>query len=203
MGLKDELLNEPSLKWILAVVALCLLALPFAMKYEANRRIVTTTYAAPDFSAMDLKGKTFGLADLKGKVWLADFVLIRCSGQCPMVTKAMTGFQKKWKAKGLRMVSFTLDSEGYPKELKQYAKSAEDDPACWTFLTGKGKDMSDLCQKGFRLPDAVEAGSAFIHSSQIALVDREGRIRGYYDGMKPEEMKALDEAIAGLLADKT
>jgi protein SCO1/2 len=56
----------------------------------------------------------------------------------------------------------------------------------WLFLTGAKTNLYPFIQQSFLLtarePDAV-AGTTFIHSSKIALVDRNGVVRGFYDGL--------------------
>jgi protein SCO1 len=69
--------------------------------------------------------------------------------------------------------------------LREYAKPRGAD-ARWFFVTGKKDEIFDLSMKGFKLAlvdaDGVNAKDKFIHSTKIALVDRQGWIRGYYDG---------------------
>ncbi len=203
MSFKDELLEDPSIIWILAAVMIGLLSLPFVMKWGNKQKIDRVYYDAPEFSFMNSTGQKTSLWEFNGKIWLADFVLIRCTTQCPMVTGAMADLQKKWRSKGLQLVSFTLDSEGYPDALKQYAKKTGADPKDWFFLTGKNQEMIDLARNGFHLPDIGDFQADFIHSSKIALIDAQGHIEGYFDGMNPDELKALDAKLKELFLAKS
>jgi protein SCO1/2 len=64
----------------------------------------------PDFQLTDQDGHPFGLADLKGKVWLADFVYTTCPGPCPAVTRGMSQLQgEALKNADVRLVTFTMD----------------------------------------------------------------------------------------------
>lgn len=193
---KDEGLSL----WLIALVLFCLLVLPFAVWWDGKQAALSAVHPAPPFKLTSSAGKSVSLADLKGKVWLADFVLLNCSTQCPIVSAAMARFQNKWKAKGLELVSFALDSKGRSAELKKYAKDMGADPSRWFFLTGEYKDLLQLGIQGFHLPDAAaDGGSNFLHSSRITLVDSKGLIRGYYDGLSPDDLQALDKALARLL----
>lgn len=203
MSFKDELFEDPSTLWILGVVLICLLALPFALRWEDKQKVVRVVYDAPEFSFTNSIGRKTSLSDLKGRVWLADFVLIRCTTQCPLVTSAMADLQKKWKSKGLQLVSFTLDSDGYPDALKQYAKNAGADPSDWVFLTGKNQMVIDLARNGFHLPDIGDFQADFIHSSRIALVDAQGHIEGYFDGMNQDDLKDLNRKLNELFWGKS
>ncbi|MFT7345469.1 MAG: protein SCO1/2, partial [Lentimonas sp.] len=58
----------------------------------------------------------------------------------------------------------------------------------WQFLTGKKEDLYSLARKSFFLLKPAEAknlgdaGSDFIHTNNFVLIDKQKRIRGYYDG---------------------
>lgn len=135
----------------------------------------------PDFKFTDASGHKVGLQDLNGQVWVAQFMFTSCAGLCPMMMSEMKNLSHKLP-EGARLVSFSVDPKDSPKELAQYARSRGAD---WTFLSGKGRDVRKFCQEGFKL-------SSTPHSQSLALVDREGFIRGYYDSM---EYKALRDLI--------
>jgi len=155
----------------------------------------------PSFSFQERNGGLFGLEDLKGRVWVADFIFVHCAGECPMMTHALAQRQGKWKAMGVRMVSFTLDPRDTPKELKNYADGVKADSANWLFLTGKDKEVAGLAKKGFRLAAENDPASTFIHSNEFTLVDRQGRIRGFYDGLGEKGLQDLDRDLTNLVAE--
>jgi cytochrome oxidase Cu insertion factor (SCO1/SenC/PrrC family) len=158
---------------------------------------------APSFFFRDSLGKTFGSKDLKGRVWLADFIFVRCSGQCPLLTGAMEKLQDKWKTRGLALVSFTMDPNNTPAELEGYAQNIHADTACWHFLSGDSQKVTRLAQKGFHLADQNDPNSNFIHSTRFTLVDGRGRIRATYDGMSGSDLENLDRDLRALLPGKT
>jgi protein SCO1/2 len=43
---------------------------------------------------------------------------------------------------------------------------------------------------------------AFIHTQFFALIDKQKRVRGIYDGLKPDEIARLEKDISKLLKDK-
>jgi thiol-disulfide isomerase/thioredoxin len=67
--------------------------------------------AAPDFSLADLKGKSFHLADKRGKVVLIDFWATWC-GPCRMAIPHLVELQKQYKSQGLEVVGVSLDQQG-------------------------------------------------------------------------------------------
>ena len=69
----------------------------------------------PDFSLTERSGQPFGLNDLRGHVWVADFIFTNCAGTCPIMTTAMTEIQQTALAEKLddvKLVSITVDPEG-------------------------------------------------------------------------------------------
>jgi protein SCO1/2 len=134
-------------------------------------------YAVPAFELTDQSGHTFGSAQLTGHVWVADFVFTNCEATCPRMSSRMRALQKATDA-SVRLVSFTVDPDrDTPAVLSAYAQRFGADPTRWVFLTG-GKDaLNALDQDAFKLGTI---GTEIEHSTRFALVDRKGRIRGYY-----------------------
>ncbi|MBZ0266867.1 FG-GAP-like repeat-containing protein [bacterium] len=152
----------------------------------------------PWFSFTDQAGHRFGTDDLEGDVWVATFLFTRCPATCPKQVAALNALREEWKGAGLgevRIVGFTVDpAYDTPKVLSAYAEKMKTDPAAWTFLTGARRDLWGLARTDFKLPvtDAASDPDVLIaHSQSFALVDGDGNIRGYYDG--------LDEAATALL----
>ena len=91
-------------------------------------------------------------------------------------------------------LSHTVDPEhDTPEVLKEYARKLEADTARWKFLTGNALDIYRMGNAGYLL-SALEDSSdveRFVHDSRFVLVDKEGHIRGYYEGTEGEGMNAL------------
>src|SRR5205809_5006517 len=82
---------------------------------------LTKLYPLPDFPLPDQTDKTVTLKELKGKVWVADFIFTNCAGTCPIMTDKMRKLQETLPA-DVRMVSFTVDPErDTSKALAAYA----------------------------------------------------------------------------------
>jgi protein SCO1/2 len=163
---------------------------------------LTRFYPLPDFSLTDQTDKTVTLNDLKGQVWVADFIFTNCGGTCPMMTDKMRQLQEKLPAE-VRMVSITVDpSRDTPKALAAYAAEHGATRDRWLFLTGDKQALYDLCIKGFKLP-LDEAGGTpaepIAHSTRFVLVDKQGEIRGYYTATEEEDVKRLAEDAKKLL----
>ena len=153
----------------------------------------------PDFKFMERSGREMKLADLKGKVWIADFIFTRCQGQCPMLTGRMAGLQEKLVQPDIQLVSFSVDPEhDTPQILSKYASRYHAQENKWFFLTGAKSTMWDFITEGFSLgigeasPEDLKAGAEpVMHTNRFVLVDREENIRGYYDGSGPPAMEKL------------
>jgi protein SCO1/2 len=142
----------------------------------------------PDFTFTDRTGKAVSLADLKGKVWLANFIYTTCPTTCSMLSNRLAGLQKAALALGngdVRLVSFTVNPEqDTPERLQGYATAfkAEDD---WLFLTGKLDQIEKVAKEGFLIGFQVvpDIENEIAHSTKIAVVDRNGVVRAFYDGV--------------------
>jgi protein SCO1/2 len=156
----------------------------------------------PDFTLVASDGRPFGRSDLDGKPWVVDFIFTTCAGVCPRLSARMASLQDEIPP-GARLVSITVDpATDTPEVLRAYAGRYGARPDRWVFLTGDAGAIYRLSADGFRLAagespawdPAVDDGP-FFHSSRIVLVDAAGRIRGYYDGDDPGEMRRLQESL--------
>ncbi len=153
--------------------------------------------SVPDFRFTSHLGKPLTLADMKGKVWVASFFFTDCKKICPMMTAELSRLQEDYGKAGLKIVSVSVNPEtDTPEKMAAHAQDIGADSDIWLFLTGEKQKIIDFSVKGFHLPADQDPNS---HSQRFALVDREGRIRGYYRSDDEKEIKSLHEAIQNLL----
>ena len=152
----------------------------------------------PQFEFTNSDGNIVTLDNLKGKVWVADFIFTTCTMACPMMTGNMNIVHKKYKKNdNVRLVSISVYPEfDTPEVLKNYASQYDADTEKWLFLTGKEDAVKDIIRDGFKIGDYEDI---IFHSEKFALVDKKGIIRAYYNGMKSEDMKQLKKDINALL----
>lgn len=152
----------------------------------------------PQFEFTNSDGNIVTLDNLKGKVWVADFIFTTCTMACPMMTGNMNIVHKKFKKNdNVRLVSISVYPEyDTPEVLKNYASQYDADTEKWLFLTGKEDAVKDIIRDGFKIGDYEDI---IFHSEKFALVDKKGIIRAYYNGMKSEDMKQLKKDINALL----
>lgn len=162
-----------------------------------------------DFRLTERDGQPFAMEELRGNIWIANFIFTRCGGMCPVMTTHMSDVQselkkhEKWK--DMRLVSISVDPDhDTPEILTAYANQWKADPDQWVFLTGTRDEVWKLTKENFLLPvdDApADAADPIIHSPNFVLVDREGRVRGFFDGMKKDERAKLLGTIEKLLKE--
>lgn len=146
----------------------------------------------PEFTLIERSGHPLSLKDLRGKVWVADFIFTYCGGPCPIMTHRMRQLQDillRDRMEKVMCVSISVDPQrDTPAVLRDYAAKHSASPTRWQFLTGDEKAIRSLALDGFKL--AVEEGTSGegpLHSSRFVLIDRAGRIRGYYRALSAEE----------------
>lgn len=154
----------------------------------------------PDFELTNERGQRYGSEELRGHVYIADFVFTSCPTVCPKLTERMQKIQHRTRNMGtaLQLVTFTVDPENdTPEKLAVYARSVHSNPSRWSFLTGPLGDVETTVVKGFKLAMGKEqvADGIFsvFHGERFVLVDQRGAIRGYYD--------ATDEGVDAMLRD--
>lgn len=159
-------------------------------------------FPVPDTSLVDETGKAVSLGAMKGHVTVYDFIFTSCTGTCPIMTNNMRALTPKVaKDAPVRFVSISVDPErDTPAVLAGYAKRVRNDPR-WTFLTGKRDDIVRLSVDGFKLSagDPAPGGEALLHSSKFAVADKNGVIRGYYDGADGRVSDQVAKVVEQLL----
>jgi protein SCO1/2 len=148
-----------------------------------------------DFTLTNQNGQTIALADLQGKVWVADIIFTRCAGPCPRMTRQMAELQAALPAESsAKLVTLTTDPEfDTPSVMKAYAQRFGANLDRWMFLTGKKEEIANLAAGGLKL-SAVEVKpeeraspeDLFIHSTIFVVVDKQERLRGVYQTTGPD-----------------
>lgn len=154
----------------------------------------------PAFTFTDDSQTSFGLEQLKGRIWVVDFVFTRCGYPCPAITQNMSELQS-WldenEMGNVKLVTVSVDPEyDTPDVLKAYGKKYKADFDRWSFLTGDKKAIYDFILDGFDLmveqnPEGTPISEMFVHSDKMVLIDRDENIRGYYGGIDDDDLKKL------------
>jgi len=181
----------------------------------------------PQFTLTNQDAKPFTDSDMKGRIWIADFIFTSCGGACPLMTERMkknvqSSIEEMAFGKEdfpVRIVSFSVDPErDTPERLTEYSKDHGANLKYWVFLTGPLQDVTKTVVQGFKIsmgkvPSATPAPGTekmpsedeiweVVHGEQFMLIDDQGRIRGYYSSEGTGLRKLLAD-LRGLIKGKT
>lgn len=148
------------------------------------------------FSCTDQSGATVTLASMKGHAWAACFVFTRCTGPCPLVSATMQRLQSELQDPQVLLVSVSVDAQyDTPQVLAQYANALHADPQRWKFLSGDERAIADWIRTSFLSPVerdlAAPVGQSVSHRTSIEAVDKQGRVRGFYEGENASQLELL------------
>lgn len=148
---------------------------------------------APAFTLTDQEGRPASDRDLRGHVWVADFIFTGCAGSCPLMTAKMATLQKAINDPGVKLVSFSVDPDhDTPAGLKAYGAQYGADFARWSFLSSPGRQAIWDVARGMRITAGpANAQDELLHSDRFLLTDATGQVRGVYDSTDDAAMKRL------------
>jgi len=161
----------------------------------------------PAFAFDNQEGKMITNNDLVGKVYVAEYFFTTCKGICPKLNSNMKKLAENYVGeRDFRILSYTVDPEtDSVARMKHYADSLGADPQRWWFLTGRKDSLYHLARSGYLLDDpknnALNINEQFLHTQFFALVDKGGRVRKIYDGLKKDELQEAEKDITALLKE--
>lgn len=181
--------------WTLGVgVLLVILVLSAAFllakaESQAHREPLPVLAQVADFSLTNQNGGIVSLADLRGRVWIADIIFTRCPGPCLRMTRQMKELQDALAGENqTKLVSLTTDPDyDTPAILKTYSERNGADANRWMFLTGTKKQVNHLAVDSLKLSavekkpeERVSPDDLWVHSTILVLVDKHAQLRGVY-----------------------
>jgi protein SCO1 len=148
----------------------------------------------PPFEFTNQEGQAYSSAKLQGQIWVADFFFTNCPGPCPRMANQLKRVQQETSnLPQLHLVSITVDPDrDTPANLKSYAQRFGARPDRWTFLTGRKDLIRNLMSEAFYLGYADTLQE---HSTRFVLIDRQMKIRGFYDSLAKD---SIDNLIADI-----
>jgi len=178
--------------WIPGFMAVVLLGLQFTKNTTPPvKQSTEPDYGTvPSFELFDQLGNTFTKDELLGDVWVVDFVFTTCAGPCPVMTSQFSELQDRFSdQEDFRLLSISVNPEyDTPEVLKRYGDDYGADHSRWTFLTGDREKIRSLAWEGFHVGKEEDP---IFHSTYFILVDKEGKIRGYYISSEKNEIERL------------
>jgi protein SCO1 len=174
----------------------------------------TLWHSVEDFKFQNQLGRTVSLADLPGKVIVADFFFTRCPSICPKLTVNIRKLQDALSSKDqfkqlnpafIQFLSFSVDPErDSVPVLKAYGNKFGINPDVWWLLTGPKKQIYDFSMNELKLglADGEGVDSNFIHTQKIVLLDKEHVVRGYYNGLDSVDMSKMANDMVFIMLEK-
>jgi protein SCO1/2 len=160
---------------------------------------ITKDHRIADFKLTNQNGETITQKNYTNKIYIADFFFTRCTNICIAMAYNMSELQEFYKKDDdilflSHSVTPIIDSVSV---LKEYANNKGVIDGKWNVTTGDKKHIYDLARKSYMA--VIEEGDGgeddFIHTEQFILIDKERRIRGFYDGTEKEDMEKLKKDI--------
>jgi protein SCO1/2 len=151
-------------------------------------------------------GKKVSFDDLKGKIIVLDFFFTRCPTICPQLAKAMKRLQSSFTNNDsiVQFVSVTVDPlHDSVMQLRKWAEKYSVNPDSWWLLTGNRDSIYHFAISEIKANIAdVNVDTAFIHTEDFFLLDKERIIRGWYNGFDSTAQKKLVRDIPLLMLEK-
>ena len=165
----------------------------FSMKH------ITKDHTIADFELTNQNGEKITNKNYKDKIYVADFFFTRCQTICINMAYNMGELQNLYKKDTeIMFLSHSVTPEiDSVTVLKEYADKKGVIDGKWNITTGAKKHIYELARKSYFavLDEGNGDENDFIHTEQFVLVDKEKRIRGYYDGTEKEDMEKLKKDI--------
>ncbi len=162
----------------------------------------TAYHKVPAFQLTSQTGKTFSSQDLQGTIYVAHFLSSTCVEPCKQVLTQLSRVHDAFRFKPeVKILSFT-HTPSQDAALQQLSATLKADANRWLFLTGSPDQLQHLAQQGFRQPTLALVGTqtdAF-SSETLLLIDREGHVRGMYQGTDASEVERLITELNILLS---
>lgn len=175
---------------------------PNMVNYElvdSTMQEVRKYHTIKDFELYNQNGDTITAEFYNDKIYVADFFFTTCQTICPIMTDHMLEIQEKLKNdEEILLLSHTvIPAHDSVPVLRKYAdeKGVIDDK--WNLVTGEKKEIYDLARKSYLAAKSDGDGGMFdmIHTENFILVDKQKRIRGFYDGTDVDAIEELLQDI--------
>lgn len=159
------------------------------------------------FSFINQDGITVTNDDVKGKVYIAEYFFTTCTGICPKMTDQLSRVYKQFNTEpNFRILSHTCDpGTDSITQLKKYSDKLNVDTQKWIFLTGRKDSLYNMARFSYMIDDPANnlksIDEDFLHTQFMALVDKQGKVRRIYDGIKSSEVDVMMKDISKLLKE--
>ena len=158
------------------------------------------THRIPEFSFVNQDGISITNKTYRGKIYVADFFFTTCPGICPKLTKGMNNLQESYKNDdNIMLLSHTvMPWVDTVEKLKDYEIKNSIDSKKWNLVTGDKDALYQIARTGYFADEdftKTQDENEFIHTENFILVDKQGSIRGVYNGTLEIDIERLKRHI--------
>jgi len=172
---------------------------------DKDFQYIDKNYCVGSFHLIDQNGDSVTNHTFDHKIYVTDFFFVTCPTICPKMATQMSRVYQEFKDNDQVMfLSHTVmpEADSVPV-LHQYAQKLRADANKWKFVTGDKKQIYNLARKTYFA--AVSEGDGgpddFVHTENFVLVDKNKRLRGFYDGTSEKDADRLISDIYTLLKE--
>jgi protein SCO1/2 len=161
-------------------------------------------HRAGSFSFINQDGKQITEKTVANKVTVAEYFFTSCPSICPRMNRNLQDVYEKFRQNpDFMILSHTVDpGKDSVSVLKAYAAQYDATAPGWQFLTGDKNALYTNAVRDYLLSAADSGTDQFIHTQYVALLDRSGRIRGFYDMTSKENVSRMESSIQQLLSEQ-
>ena len=181
--------------------------LPYYESSDFTPIWTTSAHHVGAFSLTTQTGAPITDRDLAGRVHVASFIYTRCSAICPLLVSNLKRVQAAVDDPGFLLVSYSVTPDlDSPAVLDVFGREQGIAPSRWKLVTGDRDQIYSLARNSYfasdeRLRATLDQPDAFLHTEKLVLVDRQGKLRGVYDGTQPFEIEHVIDDARWLLAE--
>lgn len=156
------------------------------------------------FSCINQNGKIITDKNLVGKITIVNFIFTSCGGICPDMTRNLRTIQDTFlQNPAIHFLSYSVKPwEDSVTRLKEFANIFGINEKKWDLLTGDKTQIYTLARKSYYAEEDAglnKDSSAFLHTENVLLIDKNKHIRGLYKGTLPLDMQHLISDIHCLI----
>ncbi len=177
------------------------------VNHDGRIQIDTVWHHVKNIQFTNQLGKTVTFDSLKGKILVIDFFFTRCPSICPGLANSMRKLQQSYSNSRdsiVQFISISVDPErDSVPELRKFADRFTSNHDSWWFVTGNKQEIYDFALQELKASIAdTEVDTAFIHTENFFLLDRDRVVRGWYNGFDSAKQAKLVRDIPLLLLEK-
>lgn len=171
-----------------------------------GEKSLETFHRISPFELINQEGNTITNETFKGKIHVVDFFFTSCPGICPKMASNMMLLQEEFLSDEdvlLMSHSVTPKSDSV-SVLKAYAESKGIASHKWHLVTGEQSEIYKLGRKDYFVEEDLGIAKHvddFLHTENFVLIDRDGHIRGIYNGLSKPAIHQLTADIKTLKAE--